>query len=60
MQILSALHDFGHYNETVFDDIADSITYCNSYLAPIKAPTSEVGQWSRKQREGIVCVSRGH
>ncbi len=28
--------------QALFDDIADSITYCNHYLAPIKAPPAQL------------------
>lgn len=41
-QIVKAFADNGHFNAQMFDDIADSITYCNHYLAPIKVPTNEV------------------
>ncbi len=41
-QILSALHDFNHLEGTLLDDIADSITYANHYLAPIRAPVGLV------------------
>lgn len=37
LKLLSAFHTFNHYDQAAFDDIADSITYCNHYLAPIKA-----------------------
>ncbi|GFR50356.1 hypothetical protein Agub_g12566 [Astrephomene gubernaculifera] len=37
LKVLSAFLEFGHYDQTAFDDIADSITYCNHYLAPIKS-----------------------
>jgi len=42
LKIVKAYADNGHFNVALFDDIADSITYCNHYLAPIKVPTSEV------------------
>ncbi len=37
LKLLSAFHTFNHYDQAAFDDVADSITYCNHYLAPIKA-----------------------
>ncbi|KAG2490803.1 hypothetical protein HYH03_010725 [Edaphochlamys debaryana] len=37
LPILSAFLEYGFYNQVAFDDIADSITYCNHYLAPIKS-----------------------
>lgn len=37
LEVLAAYHAFGHYSTDLLDDIADSITYCNHYLAPTKA-----------------------
>ncbi len=39
---MSAFADNGHYSAELFDDIADSITYANHYLAPVKVATTEV------------------
>ena len=41
-QIVKSFSDNGHYDAQLFDDIADSITYCNHYLAPVKVPTDQV------------------
>lgn len=40
--MLDAFSSMGHYSRELFDDIADSITYANNYLAPVRAPTDEV------------------
>lgn len=37
LTILSALHKFKHYDTVLLDDIADSLAYCNHYLAPMKS-----------------------
>lgn len=39
LSILKAFADNDHFSVSLFDDIADSITYCNHYLAPVKLPT---------------------
>lgn len=41
--MLAAFSDLNHYSRELFDDIGDSIAYANNYLAPVRAPTSEVG-----------------
>ncbi|KXZ54799.1 hypothetical protein GPECTOR_4g870 [Gonium pectorale] len=42
LKVLGACLDFGHYEQAAFDDIADSITYCNHYLAPVKSSPLEL------------------
>ena len=42
LQVLSAFVEFGFYDATAYDDIADSITYCNHYLAPVRACPSQL------------------
>jgi hypothetical protein len=42
LAIVKAFSDSDHFSATLFDDIADSITYCNHYLAPVKVPTPAV------------------
>lgn len=42
LKVLSAFLEFGFYEQAAFDDIADSITYCNHYLAPLRAPVAEL------------------
>lgn len=36
MQIVKSFSENSHFSVQLFDDIADSITYCNHYLAPVK------------------------
>ncbi len=64
-QILTGFSTLGHYEETVYDDIADSITYANHYLAPIRAPVTEVAQallaysqYNHKRADLFVTLSR--
>lgn len=66
LKILKAYSDFGHFNAQLFDDIADSITYCNHYLAPIKAPTDEVvagiaayAKFGHERADLLVTLARG-
>lgn len=42
LKIVGAFGEFGHYEEGLFDDIADSITYCNSMWASEAAPLGDV------------------
>lgn len=42
LQMLDAFSSMGHYSRELYDDIGDSITYANNYLAPVRAPTHEV------------------
>mmetsp|Transcript_6978 Transcript_6978/g.11861 ORF Transcript_6978/g.11861 Transcript_6978/m.11861 type:complete len:370 (+) Transcript_6978:35-1144(+) len=68
-QLLKVLHvfsDFGFYERATFDDIADSITYANSYLAPMKAPVQEVvgalalyAKNSHERADLFVTLARG-
>lgn len=66
LTIVKAYSEFGHYNAHLFDDIADSITYCNHYLAPIKASTSDVvatlaayAKHGHVRADFIVSLTRG-
>jgi len=47
--MLEAFSSFGHYSRELFDDIADSITYANNYLATMRAPTDMV-------KESCMCM----
>lgn len=42
LKVVAAFHAFGHYGTELLDDIADSITYCNHYLAPTKVPATHL------------------
>lgn len=42
LKVLGAFLEFQHYDQAAYDDIADSITYCNHYLAPIKASPVDI------------------
>ena len=38
----ATLLQFDHFSAELFDDIADSITYCNHYMAPIKCSPRDI------------------
>lgn len=42
LPMLNTFAKFNHYSTALFDDIGDSIAYCNHYLAPMKAPACQV------------------
>jgi len=43
-QAVSAFATFDHYDNDLFDDIADTITYANHYLAPVYLPVTVVSK----------------
>lgn len=66
LKVLSAFSDFGHYQSAVFDDIGDSITYANHYLAPIRAPVGQVAKalatyakFGHERADLFLTLSRG-
>jgi hypothetical protein len=66
LKIVKAFADNNHFTVPLFDDIADSITYCNHYLAPIKVPTSEVvaalaayAKFNHDRGDLFVTLTRG-
>jgi len=66
LPLLGALADFGHYTTALFDDIGDSLSYCNHYLAPMKAPTCQVAKalaayakFSHERADVFVTLARG-
>eukprot|EP00798_Chlamydomonas_sp_ICE-L_P019830 gene19830-26518_t len=66
LKIVDAFAFYEHYSVTLFDDIADSITYANHYLAPIKVPTSEVAaalaafaKFKHERADLLLTLSRG-
>lgn len=66
LKIVDAYAANSHYSEALFDDIADSITYANHYLAPIKVPTSEVAaamaafaKFKHERADLFVTLARG-
>lgn len=66
LTILKSYASAGHYSAQLFDDIADSITYCNHYLAPVKASTEDViaaiaayAKFSHERADLLVTLARG-
>eukprot|EP00201_Polytomella_parva_P022376 CAMPEP_0175049060 /NCGR_PEP_ID=MMETSP0052_2-20121109/6532_1 /TAXON_ID=51329 ORGANISM="Polytomella parva, Strain SAG 63-3" /NCGR_SAMPLE_ID=MMETSP0052_2 /ASSEMBLY_ACC=CAM_ASM_000194 /LENGTH=300 /DNA_ID=CAMNT_0016313187 /DNA_START=153 /DNA_END=1055 /DNA_ORIENTATION=- len=42
LQIVATFDAFNHSSVAFLDDVADSITYCNHYLAPVRAGADEL------------------
>ncbi|PNW80982.1 hypothetical protein CHLRE_07g338050v5 [Chlamydomonas reinhardtii] len=66
LQVLSAFVEFGFYDATAYDDIADSITYCNHYLAPVRACPSQLAsafaafaKYEHERGDLFVALARG-
>ncbi|GLI67322.1 hypothetical protein VaNZ11_011509 [Volvox africanus] len=66
LKVLGAFLEFGHYDLAAFDDIADSITYCNHYLAPIKASPVELAnafaayqKFEHERGDLFIALARG-
>ncbi|GLC52963.1 hypothetical protein PLESTB_000693300 [Pleodorina starrii] len=66
LKVLGAFLEFQHYDLAAFDDIADSITYCNHYLAPIKASPLELAnafavfqKFEHERGDLFVALARG-
>jgi len=41
-RLIAAFADNGHFDADLWDDVADSIAYCNHYLAPMNLSLSEI------------------
>ncbi|KAF5839974.1 mitochondrial F1F0 ATP synthase associated 36.3 kDa protein [Dunaliella salina] len=66
LKMLDAFASLGHYSRELFDDIGDSITYANNYLAPVRAPTNEVcsalaayAKFNHERADVFVTLARG-
>lgn len=66
LKIVKAFAEFNHYSQDLFDDIADSIAYCNHYLAPVKAPLPDViaglsafAKFKHERADALLTLARG-
>lgn len=66
LPMLNTFAKFNHYSTALFDDIGDSIAYCNHYLAPMKAPACQVAnalgafaKYNHERADVFVTLARG-